>query len=149
MHEMVEELYDLCETLEKDLAKTNEKLRMGGGELSGSDLEYVDKLTHSLKSIKTTIAMIEADEDGYSGYWPMSYESDGMNNAGGGQSNRGSYRGGSYRGSYARGRGRNARRDSMGRYSRAEDFRGMLEEAMQNAPNEQTKEQLRRMMQQM
>lgn len=32
----------------------------------------------------------------------------------------GSYRGGSYRGggmSYARGRGRNARRDSMGRYS--------------------------------
>ena len=66
---MIEELYDLCETLEKDLEKTNEKLRMSGGELSGSDLEYVDKLTHSLKSIKTTIAMIESeDEDGYSVY---------------------------------------------------------------------------------
>lgn len=145
---MIEELYDLCETLEKDLAKTNEKLRMSGGELSGADLEYVDKLTHSLKSIKTTIAMIEAeDEDGYSGhYWPMSYEGNdgGMSNARGG--NRG---GSSYRNSYARGRGRNARRDSMGRYSRAGDFRGMLEEAMENAPNEQTREKLRRMMQEM
>lgn len=145
---MIEELYDLCETLEKDLAKTNEKLRMSGGELSGADLEYVDKLTHSLKSIKTTIAMIEAeDEDGYSNhYWPMSYEGNdgGMSNARGG--NRG---GSSYRNSYARGRGRNARRDSRGRYSSAGDFRGMLEEAMENAPNEQTREKLRRMMQEM
>lgn len=142
MHEMIDELYDLCETLEKDLKKTNEKLRMAGGELSGSDLEYVDKLTHSIKSIKTTIAMAEADE-GYSEHWPMSYE--GRSNERGGRSNE---RGGSYA------RGRNARRDSMGRYSRegysrAEDFRSMLEEAMESAPNEQTREKLRRMMQEM
>lgn len=142
MHEMIEDLYDLCETLEKDLAKTNEKLRMAGGELTGADLEYVDKLTHSLKSIKTTIAMIEAEDDGYSGnYGRMSYENRGGNRGGAG-------------GSYARGR-RNARRDSMGRYSReggysrADDFRAMLEDAMESAPNEQTREKLRRMMQEM
>lgn len=154
--QMIEDLYDLCETLEKDLAKTNEKLRMAGGEMSGADLEYVDKLTHSLKSIKTTIAMIEADEDGgYSGYgyrmWPMSYEGGqgGSSNARGnrgGNSNRG--------GSYARGR-RNARRDSMGRYSgeggysRDGDFREMLEEAMDNAPNEQVRTKLQRIMSEM
>lgn len=138
---MIEELYDLCETLEKDLEKTNEKLRMSGGELSGADLEYVDKLTHSLKSIKTTIAMIESeDEDGYSGYgygryWPMSYENRGGSNRGSGNS-------------YARGRS-NARRDSMGRYSRDGDFHEMLSEAMQNAPNEQVKMKLQRIMSEM
>lgn len=162
MHDFVDELYDLCETLEKDLAKTNEKLRMSGGELSGSDLEYVDKLTHALKSIKTTVAMIEAEEDedsGYSGgYWPMSYEGgQGGSNARGGNrggSNRGgSYNGGSYA-SYARGR-RNAKRDSMGRYSREGgysregDFRMMLQEAMTNAPDEQTRMKLQRMMNEM
>ena len=149
MHDFVDELYDLCETLEKDLAKTNEKLRMSGGELSGSDLEYVDKLTHALKSIKTTVAMIEAEEDegGYSGYWPMSYEGGSGNARGGnrGGSNRGgSYNGGSYA-SYARGR-RNAKRDSMGRYSREGDFRMMLQEAMTSAPDEQTRMKLQRMM---
>lgn len=97
MHDMIDNLYELCETLEKDLAKTNEKLRMAGGELSGSDLEYIDRLTHTLKSIKTTAAMIEA-EDGYSYTGGMSYA--GM-------------RGGRRGMSGARG----VRRDSMGRYT--------------------------------
>lgn len=58
------------------------------GELSAGSLDTVDKLTHSIKSIDTIIAMEEGySEDGYS-----------MN-------------------SYARGRGRNAKRDSMGRYA--------------------------------
>lgn len=140
MHDMVDELYTLCETLERDLKKTNERLKMAGGKMSASDLEYVDKLTHSIKSVKATIAMAEAEDDDYS-------------NEGGG-SNRGSYARGSYRGgSYARGR-RNARRDSMGRYSRESgysraDFRDTLEEAMENAPDEQTRMKIERMMQEM
>ena len=131
MH-MLDDLYDLCETLEHDLAKTNEKLRMAGGEMSGADLEYVDKLTHSIKSIKTTIAMIEADDndDGYSGYdyrvRPASYA-----------------RGGTRRGSGTR------KRDSMGRYSRDGGFRAMLEEAAERAPDEQTRTKLRRMISEM
>ena len=81
------------------------------------------------------------------------------------------YRGGSYEGSYdgdmsyARGRGRNARRDSMGRYARdggysnrtyrgysrggkdeyIEQLRGMMDEA----PDEQTRQSIQRMIQQM
>ena len=57
-------------------------------ELSTSSLDIIDKLTHSIKSIDTIIAMEESD-----------YSYDGGN-------------------SYARGRGRNAKRDSRGRYSR-------------------------------
>lgn len=57
-----------------------------GDELSTSSLEIIDKLTHSIKSIDTILAMEEA---GYSNDY-----------------------------SYARGRGRNAKRDSMGRYAR-------------------------------
>jgi len=152
MHEMMDDLYELCEVIEADLKKTNEKLRMAGGELTGSDLEYVDKLTHTLKSIKTTMAMCEADEGGASGRAEASRD---------GGSYRGSNRGESYRdgnsrrgryqgGSYAR------RRDSMGRYTRdggssrdSGEFREALEEALDSAPSEQIRMQLERMMSQM
>ena len=81
-------LYELRDMLLEELEECTDK-----GELSAGSLEIVDKLTHSIKSIDTILAMEEAgysNDDGYS-----------------------------YRGySYARGRGRNARRDSRGRYSR-------------------------------
>lgn len=143
MHEMIDELYQLCDTLDNELVKANEKLRMAGGELSGSDLEYVDKLTHAIKSIKTTIAMAEAEDDGYS-FRGGSYASDGRGGNRGGNRGGSSRRGGSREGgnmggsreggSYAGRRG-NVRRDSMGRYSREggysyaeDDMSEMLEE---------------------
>lgn len=72
----------------------------------------------------------------------------------------GSYRGGSYRYdggmSYARGRGRNAARDSMGRYSSRgysrdanEDFRAEVEALMQKAPDEHARSKLQSMLQSM
>lgn len=88
-----------------------------------------------------------------------------------------SYRGGSYRydgsyndgNSYARGRGRNARRDSMGRYSREGSYRDgrsyrmdgysradgkqeyieHLRDMMEEAPDDQTRQGVQRMIQQM
>ena len=58
--------------------------------------------------------------------------------------------------SYARGRGRNARRDSMGRYSNEggysgaeEDFRMELEELIEDAPNEHIKQKMRELMREM
>lgn len=90
------ELHELCETIKEAIGEANEKIKKAGGSLSAGDVEYIDKLTHSLKSIKAVMAMMDEEDGGeYGG-------SDG-----------GSYRGGSY----ARGRGSNARRDSMGRYS--------------------------------
>ena len=77
--------------------------KMPGGKISAGDLETLHKLTDTVKNIDK----IEEMEDGYSedSRW-----------MGDGHIYGASYEGGS---SYAgRGRGRNARRDSMGRYSR-------------------------------
>lgn len=96
MHEMYKLKEMLCDELEKITKK---------GELSAGSLDAVDKLTHSIKSIDTIIAMDEYSED------------DGMMYDGSyARGNRGGNRGNSY----ARGR----RRDSMGRYSRNNSYRG-------------------------
>ena len=62
--------------------------------LSSADVEMIHKLTDTVKNLDK-IEMLEQSDEGYSETYPY-------------------YMGGS---SYARGRGRNARRDSMGRYS--------------------------------
>ena len=134
------DLHELCETLSREIGEANEKIRKAGGKLSAGDLEYVDKLTHALKSVKATLAMVE--DEGYSEYYPhMNAYADG---------NRGrSNRGGSYRGSYARGQ----RRDSMGRYSsrysrdgysRGGDMVEELRDLMEDAPDERTKAEFQR-----
>lgn len=136
------DLHELCESISREIADANEKIRKAGGKLSAGDVDYIDKLTHTLKSLKTTVAMMEAEEDGYS-----------QNNYDGGY-NGGNYNGGNsygYRGgnSYARGRGRNANRDSMGRYSsgysRNGDFVEQLHELMQDAPNDQIRKDIQRL----
>lgn len=144
MHDKIEQLYELCESVMREVEKTNEKLRMSGGELSAGDMDYLNKLTHTLKSLKTTIAMMEAeDEDGYSS--ERGYYAQGGNQGGRRGGNRGGQGNRSYNmGSYAR-----RRRDSMGRYSRDDDFKGMLEDAMEEAPNDSIRQQLRNMLQMM
>ena len=121
----LKDLHEMCETLSRELGEANDKVRQGGGSLNGSDLDYIDKLTHAIKSIKTTIAMIEAD-DGESGMYPYNYN---MNR---------SYRGGSY----AR------RRDSRGRYSSAysrdDDMISDLRNLMNEAPDEKIKQEFQR-----
>lgn len=125
MHRLYDDLEEMCETLADDLTKTNEKLNKAGGEISAGDLEYINRLTHAIKSVKGTMVMIDAEESGYS------YD-DGMS------MNRGSYA-----------RGRNARRDSRGRYSRGNSRdSGMvseLRELMRDAPDEQTRMEMQRL----
>ena len=130
MHKIYEYLCDELKDLEK-------KAESGQG-LSMAELEYLDKLTETKKNL-LKIEMLEEDSE-------YSNAMDGGFYARGGRS---------YRGSYARGRGRNAKRDSMGRYSnegysRAEDdFRMDLQELMQDAPNEQVRQKLQRIMSEM
>lgn len=125
----IEDLHELCETLSREIGEANDKIRTAGGKLTAGDLEYIDKLTHALKSVKTTIAMVEAEDGGESGRYMPHY-------------NYGGYNGGNY--SYRRGR------DSMGRYtSRRGSYSyddGMIEELrslMENAPDERTKSEFR------
>lgn len=158
MEEKLRTMYELCETISRELEEANEKIRKAGGKLSAGDVDYIDKLTHSMKSIKTTIAMMESEDEGeYSNnYWPMpygrSYAGGSGNRGGGGSGNRGG--GGSSRasgGSYARG-GRGGRNNNpMGRnqYSREggysyadgmEDLISEMREMMDDLPEEKRRE---------
>lgn len=121
----MEELYKLKDMLCDELESYGKKK-----ELTAGSLDVIDKLSHALKSITTVIAMEEADGD-YSNDYPMN--------------------GRTYRGSsYARGR-MNARRDSMGRYSRdgysgaVDDMVSQLKDLMEDAPNESIKSEMRRL----
>lgn len=116
-------LYELRDMLMEELEKCTDK-----GELSAGSLEIVDKLTHSIKSIDTILAMEEAgysNDDGYS----YDYSNRGYSNA--------------------RGR-RNARRDSMGRYSRRgysrdkDELMEQLRDLEMSTTDEHTKNMIRK-----
>ena len=151
------ELYELKEKLMEELEK------YGQEELTAGSLEVVDKLSHAIKTLHKIIEACEEEEEysmegGMMG-GGMSYARGGNRGGqGGGRSNR-SYRGyareggGSY--AYARGRGRNARRDSMGRYSSeggysmadSEEMVQNLRELMEDAPDEKTKKEFQKFIQ--
>lgn len=136
MDKKLDTLYDLCETVSKELESANEKINGAGGELSAGDLEYLDKLTHTMKSLKTTIAMIESENEGYSGRY---YYGDNMSMEN--RNGRGNY---ARRNSYAnRSRGRYSRDDSR------EDFMGEIEELMEKAPDEHTRRKFERFLSEM
>lgn len=58
---MNESLERLCRIIERQIEKAVDVLDREGGKLPEKDAEYLDYLTHTLKSIKTTLAM-----EGYS-----------------------------------------------------------------------------------
>ena len=149
-------MHDLKDLLCAELEDFSEKGKKSG-KMSMGDLESIHKLTDTVKNI-LKIDMLEEEagysEDGhYMGegrIYGTSYES--------GYSERGGS-------SYARGRGRYAKRDSMGRYSRDDgmSYRGgmrggysrdegkhymmeQLEEMMEEAEKPAEKEALRRCM---
>ena len=107
------DLYKLKDNLVKELEE------LGKQDLSKSTLETVDKLAHAAKNVAKVIECCEEEEYSMAGgsYRGGRYSRDGGQGGQGGGGNRG---GGS---SYARGRGRNARRDSMGRYSSEGGYR--------------------------
>lgn len=155
----MEQLYELKEKLLKELSEYSEN-----GKFSKEDAEAIKYLASAVDHICN---IVERDEEEYSSRGG-SYEyrnerrsyagGQGGGNQGGGQGG-GSYRGGGYErerysrnmggGSYARGRGRNARRDSMGRYSSeggysrtdeledvVESIQGMMDQLPQNLQRE-------------
>lgn len=111
MEKKLETLYDLCEVVSEKLEECRDNLTQTK-DMSVTDIEIVDKLTHSLKCIKACIAMIEAEEDD-GGASERSYRRSYRRSRNGG-----SYDGGSYEG------GTSGRRNRMGRYSREGGYSG-------------------------
>lgn len=103
----IEELHKLCEKAMESIAESNKKLAKESERLSAADVDYLDKLTHMVKSLKTTIAM-EEYPDGYSGEYSGEYSREG-----GWNYNRPYYTSGNYYGNS----GARRMRDSMGRYT--------------------------------
>lgn len=141
MHKLIDFVCDELEDIEEKATK---------GELSMSDVQYADTLAHLKKNLLKSEEMMEELDESYSS------EMRSMD----GPMRGGSYRGSSYRYdggmSYARGRGRNAARDSMGRYSSRgysrdanEDFRAEVEALMDKAPDEHARSKLQSMLQNM
>ena len=158
MHKLMEFVCDELEELERKAAKD--------GKLSRTDLEDVKNLTEVKKNILKIEMLSDESEysnamggysrrgnysrrmsyaDGGGSYGDMSYADDGMGDF---VRPDGSYRDGGM--SYARGRGRYAKRDSMGRYSRANDeMQEELMKLMDKAPDEQTRSEIRKLMEKM
>ena len=134
-------MHDLKDLLCAELKDYAEKGKRSG-ELSKADVEVIDTVLNSVKNIYK-IDKYKEETEGYSEdgtymgegrIYGTSYES--------GYSERGGS-------SYARGRGRYAKRDSMGRYSRDDGKHYMmeqLEEMMEEAEKPAEKEALRRCM---
>ena len=125
-------IYDLKETLCKELEDYGSK-----GELTAGTLDVVDKLAHTIKNLDKIIDKYE-EQEGYSGDYD-----EGMST----RRNR-TY---NIRGSYAR--GRNAKRDSMGRYSRSsynsydDGMVSELKSLMEEAPDEKTRREFQNFIQ--
>lgn len=142
MHKLIEYVCEELESLEKKAAK---------GSMSAAEIEYADKLA-SLKKNLLKGDMLYEEMGDYSGaVGGMNTPMMGGSYARGGNTNRG---GGSYDGmSYARGRGRNARRDSMGRYSSergysrdAVDMADQLRDLMEDAPDDSVRRDIEKLL---
>lgn len=143
MHKLIEFICDELDDLERKAER--------GGKLSMTEVQYMDTLAHAKKNLLKSEEMMDG------GYSMDRYSRDGYSM----YSRDGEY-------SEARGRGRNARRDSMGRYSRDRysrdrysrdgdddgysmegDFRSDIEMLMEEAPNDQVKQKLKAIMAEM
>lgn len=133
-----------------------ESIIKNGKFRSREEIDSVGKLIDLVKDIHCIWEYEEEESE---------YPEDGMSFARDGRSmNRGMYRGEYDGGSYARGRRGNVRRDSMGRYSRdgssyrydgyartggKEEYIDNLRQMMHEAPDEQTRQSIKRMIDQM
>lgn len=121
MHKLIDYVCDELETIEKKADK---------GNLSMSEIQYADTLAHLKKNLMKAEEMELENDYSQRGYTQRTMPQ---------------YYGNSYAGR------RNARRDSMGRYSReygysrTEDMVPQLREMMNNAPDDMTRQDIQRL----
>ena len=118
------DIYNLKSMLMDELKEYGRK-----NEVNAGSLQAIDTLAHATKNLCKIIKDAEGDEYTSGGSYMR-----------GGRSYRGSYDGNYDDSSYARGRGRNARRDGMGRYSSdggmmelADEIKSMMQELPEDA----------------
>lgn len=140
--DLLKEVYDLKETVGHKIAQANKKIKANGGDIADDDVDIVDKLSHSIKSLVTTCAMLEAEEEGYSErYAPMWNPGVRYGYAGReGREGGGNY-GGNSRNRYSR--------EYRNGYSRGGDMTEQLRQMMDEAPDETTRMEIKKLMDRM
>ena len=118
MKNLIDQIYEMKEAVAFEIGEANKRIGQSGGKLSKEDLDIVDKLSHAMKSLVTVCAMLEAEEEGYSGDYMQ------------GQSYRGGYSG-------------RERRDG---YSQHWNMNERLRQMMDEAPDENTRMVIRKLM---
>lgn len=142
MHKLMEYICNELETLEGKAGRE--------GALTMAETQYADTLLRMKKNLLKSEEMSEESEYSERAY-RNSYEGRNSYERGNSYDGGSSYEGGN---SYARGRGRNARRDSRGRYASAysregysrggEEMAEQIRELMQDAPDEQTRQEMQK-----
>ena len=128
MDKLIDYMCDELEQLERKVDK--------GGKLSSQELQYLDTLAHAKKNLLTGDAMMNPDE----------YSHDNYSMRGGRYTMPGSTRG------YSSARGRNAKRDAMGRYSNTygysrDDDKAEIMETLQDVSETTNDTKMKRMIQ--
>ena len=147
--DLLREVYDLKETVGHKIAQANKKIKTSGGDIANDDVEIIDKLTHSLKSLVTTCAMLEAEDGEYSAtgplYYPVNTGYSGrrgeMRDDGYSRNGRGN-NGGYSRNGYSRG-------NRYGYSTRTEDMTEQLIQMMEDAPDEMTRMEIKKLVDKM
>ena len=158
--DVMKELYEMKETVGQKIADANKKIRAAGGKMDSDDIEIVDELAHSFVSLVKACEMLKAEEEGYSGYYgPTFYP--GMTGYSGRENrnrysreNREGYSGenregysGENRWGYSGRENREGRYsgENRNRYSRKGDTTEQLYQMMDEAPDEMTRKEIRKL----
>lgn len=137
--DILNDIYDLKEVVAHEIGNTNKRIQDAGGKINIVDVDLIDKLSHSIKSLVTTCAMLEAEED-EGGYSERYMKADGA------YSGRKMQRGYSRTGeTLPNDRGYSSRYSRNG-YSRHGDLSMKLRQLMDEAPDEMTRMEIKNLM---
>lgn len=127
-------IYELKDEVIREIAKHGEK-----DKKDFNDYQMLDVLAHLGKNLCKIIEACEEEEEEYSeGSYGGRVNFRGNTSMAGNRGGMGT--------SMARGRGRYAKRDAMGRYSSADNFRMDFEHMLNEAPNEMVRQKLMEIM---
>lgn len=153
--DLIKEISELKETIGHEIMEANQQIKKSGGDLNTADIDMIDKLAHSMKSLVGTCIMLEGEEGYSNDYMNMPYYGGGYSSRRGysreGRENR---NGGGYSGNYGsysqrEGRGYSREgRNSYG-YSRTGDWSDQLRMMMDDAPDEGTRMEIKKLIDRM
>lgn len=142
--DLIKEVSELKETVANKIGAANRKIRAAGGNIDESDINLIDKLSHSLKSLAQVCAMLEAEEEGgEEGYSKRAMYNTGYAREGRGYSNEGEGYSREGRG-YSR-EGRGYSREGRGYSRKGEMMTEQLKGLMEDAPDDMTRQELKKL----